>query len=63
MLLLYFAVFLKLLLVITKAGEIRLDESLATCAQRKGATFYLVTKTRPDNPKNSLNFLHNTYYF
>jgi hypothetical protein len=27
--------------VITKAGEIRLDESLATFVLRKGATFYL----------------------
>jgi hypothetical protein len=55
-------VFLNILTVITKAGEIRLDESLATLHFVEGATFYSDT-SETDNNEKSLTFHITFYYF
>ena len=52
----YFALFINIMFVITKAGGNRPCESLATLCQKEGATFYL--NLRKDNPEIfSLTFL------
>jgi len=51
----YFALFLKILIVITKAGEIRLDESLATLCQKK--VLHSIRQSETDNPKKNFTFL------
>ena len=52
----YFALFLILLIVITKARGIRPVESLATLYHKEGATFYQA-KTWTDNHENFSHFL------
>jgi hypothetical protein len=56
-----FAPFIHLLLVITKAGGIRPDESLATLYYKEGATFYS-DLSETDNHENSLSLSHNIIY-
>ncbi len=58
----YFAEFLILMIVITKARGIRPDESLATLYLKEGATFYQV-QTWTDNHEKFSHFYGNIYFF